>query len=312
MARRVILRCFLSPGDVLTLTAAIKSLHDYYPTQFETDVRTSCDAIFEHNPYITKLDEQNADVIEMHYSDLISRSNQVPNAFLRGYTDHLGKQLGVPLDLSTNRPHIWLSNEETLWMSQVKEHVTLCDTKYWVIVAGTKQDFTLKQWPVEYYQEVVDRLRGRIQFVQVGENHHDHPRLNNVIDLVGKTDTRQLFRLCWWASGGLGPITFLHHIFAAFEKPYVALLGGREPVSWTQYPLQTTLHTIGALSCCQGGACWRSRVVRLNDGQEQDQSLCEQPVMGMTRPVGRCMALIAPPDVESSILRYYHGGALAF
>ncbi len=312
MARPIILRCLLSPGDVLTLTAAIKSLHDFYPTQYETDVRTSCDAIFEHNPYITKLDDSAGDAIEMHYTELINRSNQAPNSFLRGYTDHLGKQLGVPLDLSTNRPHLWLSEDEKKWMHQIQEHVTQRNTKYWIVVAGVKSDFTLKQWPVEYYQEVVDRLRGKIQFVQVGENHHDHPRLKNVIDLVGQTDARQLIRLSWWASGGLGPITFLHHIFAAFEKPYVAILGGREPVSWTQYPVQTTLHTIGALPCCQSGACWRSRVVKLNDGQEQDQNLCEQPVMGMQQPVGRCMALITPEDAVRAIQRYYEGGAVAY
>lgn len=33
-----------------------------------------------------------------------------------------------------------------------------------------------------------------------------------------------------------GPITLLQHLFAAFEQPYVALLGGREPVMWTQCP----------------------------------------------------------------------------
>ena len=76
--------------------------------------------------------------------------------------------------------------------------------------------------------------------------------------------------------------------------------------------VQTTLHTIGALPCCQSGACWRSRVVKLNDGQEQDQNLCEQPVMGMQQPVGRCMALITPEDAVRAIQRYYEGGAVAY
>jgi ADP-heptose:LPS heptosyltransferase len=312
MPRKIILRCHLSPGDIVTLTAAIQSLHDRYPGEFQTDVRTSCDPIFDHNPYITKLDEADAEVIEMHYTETINRSNQIPNSFLRGYTDYLGKQLGIPLDLTTNRGCLWLSSQEKEWMNQVKEHVTRRDSRFWVVVAGTKHDFTLKQWPIEYYQEVVDRLIGEVQFVQVGESGHDHPRLKNVIDLVGQTDIRQLIRLCWWASGGVGPITFVQHIFGAFEKPYVALLGGREPVSWTQYPLQTTLHSLGALSCCRTGACWRSRVVALNDGKEQDQSLCEQPVFGLIKAVGRCMAIIKPNEVVSAIERYYRGGGLAY
>lgn len=274
----------------MTLTAAIKSLHDLYPGQYETDVRTSCDAIFEHNPYVTKIDDDAGEVIEMHYSDLVHRSNQVPNAFLRGYAFDLGKRLGIPLDLTTNRPHLWLSAEEKVWTNQIKQHFTGRDTKFWVVNAGVKPDFTLKQWPIESYQAVVDCFRGRIQFVQVGENHHDHPDLQGVIDLRGQTDARQLIRLCWWAEGGFGPITFLQHILAAFEKPYVALVGGREPASWVQYPMQTTLHTIGALECCRYGACWRSRVVALPDGAEHNSSLRDKPVLGLARPVGKCMA----------------------
>ena len=45
---------------------------------------------------------------------------------------------------------------------------------------------------MEYYQEVVDHFRGRIQFVQVGSAEHDHPDLKGVVSLVGQTDTRQL------------------------------------------------------------------------------------------------------------------------
>jgi hypothetical protein len=82
MARRIILKTFLSPGDICTLTAAVESLHGTYPGQFVTDVRTSCDEVFENNPHITKLadDDPDAEVVEMHYSDLID-------------CDHLGKRL---------------------------------------------------------------------------------------------------------------------------------------------------------------------------------------------------------------------------
>jgi ADP-heptose:LPS heptosyltransferase len=149
-------------------------------------------------------------------------------------------------------------------------------------------------------------------FLQVGSAEHDHPTLDGVVNLVGRTDTRQLICLACHAQGGLGPITFLQHLCAAFEKPYVALLGGREPVSWTQYPLQTTLHTLGKLPCCRTHACWRSRVVALNDGAEQDRSLCEAPVLTMSRPVGKCMAIIRPEEVIRAIEACYDGGAMSY
>jgi hypothetical protein len=311
MPRQIVLQTHLSPGDICTLTAAIESLHISYPGQFITDVRTSCDELFHHNPRITKLADGAGELIEMHYTDLINCSDAVPHAFIRGYCLDLGKKLGVPLELCTNRPHLFLSYDERS-INPIGSHTAAGPAQYWILTAGIKRDFTLKQWPVEYYQEVVDHFRGKIQFVQIGSAEHDHPTLDGVINLVGQTNTRELIRLVYHAQGGLGPITFLQHLCAAFEKPYMALLGGREPVTWTQYPLQTTFHTLGKLPCCRTKACWRSRVIRLNDGSEQDASLCDSPVMNLQRPVGKCMTIIKSSEVIRAIESCFEGGVMNY
>ena len=112
MPHRIILKTHLSPGDLCTLTAAIQSLHWAYPGQYLTDVRTICDAIFANNPHVTPLGEERARTIEMHYTELIERCNEVPHSFLRGYCVDLGRKLQVPLELQTNRPHLYLSAQE--------------------------------------------------------------------------------------------------------------------------------------------------------------------------------------------------------
>ena len=309
--RKIILKTHLSPGDLCTLTAAIESLHATYPGQFLTDVRTSCDDLFKYNPRITKLTDAEAETIEMHYTDMVNCSDTVPNTFLRGYCYDLGKKLGLPLELTTNRPQIYLATDEQA-ANPMAGPGGKGPSRYWLVTAGIKKDFTLKQWPVEYYQQVVDHFRSKIQFVQIGSDEHDHPKLDGVINLVGQTDVRQLVQLVYHAQGALGPITLLQHLCAAFEKPYMALLGGREPVIWTQYPLQTTFHTLGKLPCCRTRSCWRSRVVRLNDGSEQDNSLCDSPVVDMQRPVGKCMAIIKPQEVIRGIEAFYDGGVLEY
>jgi ADP-heptose:LPS heptosyltransferase len=124
--------------------------------------------------------------------------------------------------------------------------------------------------------------------------------LRGVIDLLGKTDPRQLIRLVYHSSGGVGPSTFLQHLCAAWQKPYVCLLGGREPVAWVQYPKQTTLHSIGQLDCCRDRACWKSRVVPLGDRSEQDRSLCSNP----RGRIPLCLDRIEPRKVAESILAY--------
>jgi len=49
------------------------------------------------------------------------------------------------------------------------------------------------------------------------------------------------------------------------NRACVVIAGGREPVHWEAYPTHQFIHTIGALSCCQNGGCWRSRTIPLGD-----------------------------------------------
>lgn len=296
--KKLILKSTQSPGDICTLTAAIESLHRTYPGEYITDFIGTAKEIFENNPWITDLSKDpEAEIIECHYPS-IHNSDNVSSFFLEGYTKFLSNVLQKPLSLCTNRPHLYLSKEEKEWMNQVQEHKTNGNrVPYWIINTGIKRDFTCKQWPVEYYQEVVNQTSGFIQWVQIGSNEHEHHPLKGVINFIGQTDTRQLIRLVYNCDGGLGPVTFLQHLCAAFEKTYLCLLGGREPVSWITYPKQTIFHTIGQLECCKDRACWISRVVPLKDKDEKNNNTCKFPILGYIKPVAKCMAMIKPEEV---------------
>jgi ADP-heptose:LPS heptosyltransferase len=304
--RKLILCCPLCPGDIMTMTVAVHSLHETYPGQYLTDVRTPCPDIWQHNPWITPIADNDPEAtrIQMEYPQ-INRSNQTPINFVSCYTEFLGEKLGRPLYARSNRPLIYLTDEEKNWLTMLQEHFTHGrKTPYGVLVAGSKCDYTIKQWPIEYYQEVIDRTLGLFQWVQIGEAGHNHHRLERCISVLGETTHRMLHRLVYHSAIGLGPVTYLMHLCAAFEKPYVYLAGGREPVTFLCYPKMHTLHTIGALPCCQQNACWKSRVVPLGDGDAKDRQLCEHPVIGLTTPVAKCMAMIQPEDVVSIIQRY--------
>src|SRR5205809_1526143 len=92
--KRIILRSFYSPGDLVMLTAAVRDLHQCYPGRFITDVRTDSPALWENNPYLTSLDANDADVkvLECHYP-LIQFSNQRPVHFLHGFIEYLNDRL---------------------------------------------------------------------------------------------------------------------------------------------------------------------------------------------------------------------------
>src|SRR6266536_6391887 len=96
LPRKLILTCNLSPGDIVMMTAAVRDLHLAHPGTFVTDVRTPAMQLWENNPFLTPLseDEPGVQVIPMHY-DLIHDSNEGAHHFIHGYARHLEEVLGL-------------------------------------------------------------------------------------------------------------------------------------------------------------------------------------------------------------------------
>jgi len=311
--RRLILKNSLCPGDLLMLSAAVRDLHLSHPGKFETDLWTSCPAIWENNPYVTKLDGDDPAIeqIKCEYP-LINHSNQRPYHMIHGFRMFLEERLGVSIEPHAFKGDIHLSKLEKSWMSQVEEIAGL-GTRFWIIVSGGKRDFTAKWWDPLRAQQVVDHFAGRIQFVQCGEGGHHHPKLSGVIDLVGKTNLRQMIRLMWHADGVICPVTMFMHLAAAVEtkpgrpinRPCVVIAGGREPPHWEAYPHHQFLHTNGALPCCDNGGCWKSRVEPLYDDDEKDKSLCLRPVtLASGQKLPQCLDMISASDVIRAVELY--------
>jgi hypothetical protein len=296
---KLILKCFLSPGDIVMLTAAVRDLHRIYPGQYLTDVRTSCPALWENNPGITPLEENDPEVrvLKCHYP-LIHQSNQAPNHFIHGFIDHLNHQLGLRIHPTEFKGDIHLAEEEKLSPPAIASLINP-GRPLWIVAAGGKYDYTIKWWSRRRYQEVVDHFKDRVQFVQIGEAGHFHPPLENVIDLRKKTSLRELVKLVYYSKGILCPVTLLMHLAAAVPLPSsartarscVVIAGGREPPHWEAYPTHQFLHTVGALPCCARGGCWRSRTVPLGDGEPHDNPnrLC----LDLAGLLPRCMHMIS-------------------
>jgi len=280
------------------MSAALECLHKQYPGQYVTAVETSCNAIYENNPHVIKL--TTGDVLKMQYP-LIHKSNQRPVHFIQGYVDFLADKLDIRLACAVNRPYIYLSDKEKTWQNQVAQE-TGYKGKFWLVCSGGKSDYTVKIWP--YYQAVVNHYRGRIQFVQVGSKEHNHQPLDGAINFIGKTDARQLIRLAYHASGGIGGVSFLHHIFAAYQRPFVCIASGMEPASWERYNTEAYLTMQGRLLCCKAGGCWKSKVTG-------SKNACELPVFNVAPdPYPKCMAMIGPDQVIEAMDSYYQGGLL--
>lgn len=316
--RKLILKNFQSPGDIVMLTAAVRDLHRCHPGEFITDVRTPCPDLWTHNPLLTPLSEDDPDVevLDCHYP-LIHQSNQTPYHFIQGFIEDLNDRLGLKIRPTEFRGDIYVSDEEKRWFSEVERQHG--ETKpFWLFVSGGKLDYTIKWWSHERYQRVIEYFRDRVDFVQVGEQGHHHPSLDGTVDLRGQTTLRQLVRLMYHAQGVISPVSLLMHLAAAVEtkpgmppnRPCVVIAGGREPPQWTAYPHHQFIHTVGQLSCCDNGGCWKSRTVALGDGDSKDRP--EELCVDVVGDLPRCMDMITADEVCRRIEAYFIGGALSY
>lgn len=319
--KKLIFKSILSPGDAVMMTCAIRDLHITYPDKYLTDVRTCCSEVWENNPYITKMNDDEGEIIDVGYTTTVNESNQGAYNFAHGYRREFEEKLGISIKQTSMFGNLYLSDIEKRTPSLIDLNFTGWDTPYWIIICGGKQDYTAKHWIQEYAQEVIDYFYGKIQFVQVGDKSHLHKPLNNVINLIGATSLRDLINLIYHADGVICPITFAMTAAAAVPpkqdkpnfKPCIVTAGGREPNHWNSAPNHQFIHSCGIYECNNSGGCWKSRTVKLNDGDGKDGSLCTNTVDFMGRKVQRCMKEgVKPIDVIRALEKYYDGDILQY
>lgn len=301
---QLLLRTDQAPGDAVAMTAAIYSLHRAHPAKYLTAVDSLWPEVFLYNPDVVGSASAlpRARPLHMHYP-AIHACNDRGIHFMQGWCEHLGAALGVNVPLLTDKPHIYFpdSADSGYAFLQGSQRQGQNDD-FWLICSGGKRDFTAKLWGYDNYQDVVDELRGRVRFVQVGAGTDEHPRLRGAGDMVGRTTLRGLFDLVRQSRGVVCGVSLLMHVAAALDKPAVVIAGGREPVQWNAYPQQHYLHTVGALPCTStqghvGRACWRSRVMPLGDNAALDANPCERPREGLPE----CMWMIMPEMVAGLV-----------
>lgn len=314
--QKIILKNHQSPGDIVMMSYAVKALHEQYPGRYITGVDVCCGAIFEGNPHVCwelKADDSSVTVIKAEYNT-IHQSNQKTYTFVNSFIYDLEEKLKISLRPTEWSGAIYIREEEKGWYSAVRE-ILGKDVPFWVVDAGHKFDFTAKAWEYTRFQQIIDNFPD-ITFVQIGAKEHMHPKLtgNNLIDLVGKTDLRQLIRLVYNAFGVITPVSLPHHLSYAIpphprfnrkSRASIVIAGGREPNHWQQGANQHYLHTCGMLDCCDLGGCWKSRIVPLGDGDSKDQELCLHPVKSESgQIIPKCLDMISVEEVCRIIEKY--------
>ena len=312
---RLFLNNKMAPGDTLMLTAAVRDLRKSHP-EIQVNVKTSAMEFWENNPYLDRsVTEDNADKAVYADYPLYKDNNRLPYHFIHGFRMFLEDVLGIRIEQGDFKVDVHLTDKEKD-PDYVKGLLGFDfeEESYWLVNAGHKTDFTAKQWVAGRWNNVVNDALADMpigRFVQIGSRTSIQPKLDNVVNLVGKTSFRQLCSIMYWASGVLTGVSMPMHLATmdapgGGKRPCVVVAGGREPSTWEAYPTHQFIHNCGCYPCNRQGGCWRSRVKRLNDGTRFDASICEWPyTMPDGTVVARCMEHIDTGSVLSAMRSYF-------
>ena len=264
-------------GDACLFTIVVESLVKQFPDTYAVEVTGKyVDQIFRNNPHVCKMDHEGAIFLDFGHADkrLMDAGLTHWDSACRDLTAKLG--LPAPVVPQFNRPIFYLTPKERA--------SRLVSGPYCLVNAGWKDDIEVKWYP--RWQEVVDRLLElypKLTVVQVGavqdplnpySGRHHHPLLvdrrlpdaargekGRVLDMRGRWDQDAwgLIVAAHSAEFGLGPTSFLKHVFSGHGRPYVCVVPGDEPTSWTWSPGVKYVTRFGQLPCCKLRACYAHR-----------------------------------------------------
>ncbi len=324
MVRPILLTHWRSPGDIVLMTGAVRDLTRSHPGEFEVHIASSCPELWQNNPHITaawgSCAPRHIPLFPVRYGSFLTEANAGCQHFLTAFHRALGALLGIEIPVLEPSGDLHLSVEE-------KKSARWVNGRYWLFIAGGKNDIQTKIWPLEHAQRFVDLLSSRgIQVVQTGATApgHVHPKLTGVQDMVGRSNLRELMQLILHADGVICPVTCAMHMAAALQRPCVVIAGGREPPWWEWYqnPVSCSfgpncasvkvahrfLHTLGRFPCCERGGCWKKD---LRPNETNRSHVCTMPVIKDSETFApACLTEITPESVVDAVMSYYRDGTL--
>lgn len=290
-------------GDILMFTSAVRDFKKAFPNT-RVGVISTAMHIWDHNPHIDHSFRDDRHILKIGPGFLTNKSNSSDMHMANAFRLDIENKMSVRIPQGVIRPDIWMTEEEY-------NAPPLIDGPYWVFIYGGEPGWPSKQY--HRWQEVINLLREDIQIVQLGVKNHPYPKLNGVVDYIGKTEDRNLgIRNLWniflHSQGSLGLVSMHMHLSAAFGNPCVVLAGAREPASFTNYFGHQYLQTNGTMFCGEQKSCWACKL-------EGCKNLVEPETIGAghnSTQVPKCVDIIEPEEVAEAVRKYYKGGRLEY
>lgn len=259
-------------GDSVYGSAIVENIHA--TGKFEINVANSYPGVWDNCKILNReINAKNADFIIRN--EYLAKWKTGCPSLIEGVLRVAEQRIGTDIPRKFTKPVIY---------TELPQDRIFLDP-YFVICNGFLPSCPLKNWGRENWTELISLFPDSV-FIQVGNKKGNSVPLYNCVNRIDRTPFPDLCRLIRDAECVIAPPNGLIHIAAAFDTPFLALSGGREPASLLSYPSGKVLSTCGKLDCCRRGGC---RKTSLN--------ACEH----LIEDIPECMKLITPEMVSMEL-----------
>lgn len=317
----LILQTETALGDTLVTTGFFKDFKEQFPNYkiyYKVDSNNSYAInqkidVFKNNSNVSIWNGEHVDmIIEYKCGEYYEKSDVIPCIMNSIIYEIFNKNTGLSVIQNTFNIDVYPTNEEILNILN-KFDINL-SKPICLVCAGVHPSInTVKYVGTKKIQTIIDSLKDKITFIQIGDtgNGYIQNRLNNVINLVDKTNVRDLFALMYYSSFVLTGIHSLLHIASMkskFNKNVYVFYGNREcPEYYSTYLKldHTKFKLLGYdkekyKKCLNDRCCCLKDITNVND-YNKNLKLCCSVVKVENEYIAECMNNINENDIINDI-----------
>ncbi len=236
-ARLTVFDAFGAPGDTLLTAIVCRHLHERHP-RIRINCLTPNPELLLHDPNIETLNARESWFCLWHwYLGLVEKKDGCVNV-LRPTFDHLG------FGPCAYRAKVFLSDLEI-----AGARARLGATAKPVLAFNTRSKEAVKNWPVESWNDLLERLRAEFDLMHLGDA--TEPHFAGVRRFAGLLSLRESMALLACARLHVGPDSFLMHAANGLDVPSVIIFGGSRTPANLGYDGNVNLFV--EMPC---GPCW--------------------------------------------------------